>query len=386
MSSKKLPLPESVLPTDSVQLGSKKSIAAPRLFRDLSPNSSQSIFSIESFKREARPIDKNLFHSRPPVERMDKYLPNVTHNESFSRSFNRIDVNLPSADVVVDVSDPVALFRPSLAQSKPSARGYDSDHSYYAEDENDDLTNNNNVKEEALSIHLQHTEDDESDETNCKYRQKIGDTSTSTSLTMMTSSGPQTNEVLTLVDDAASATDADHMTDDAEVEMNSMFNECPDNRMLDFDTDFGGQRTGEAMAFTDDDECRSKSSSSMHDHTTDGGASEFLYDSDATSFRNSDLFETSRPRSGNNNNLLITDLDHFNEQLSKMIKNHDYLFDNLKSGNHAGVDNIAGLPSFDSNMNLPVKSNTLASFSLSGNAKNEATNDTNNNKNSELEF
>lgn len=207
------------------------------------------------------------------------------------------------------------------------------------------------------------------------------------------------------------------MTDDAELtelhDCSLLFTaeETEDNtnskirQPTDFDADFlGGRRTGVAMLSDDEDDDDddqeddgesgdqlSSSSADLHlqgyrlhennsntnTTTTDGGgnggASEFVYDSDATSLRNSGLFDLNAPENGNGGDQqpdsLISSIGQFNEQISRMINGHhhhnggqQYLFadDSLESaalvGTNGGLSTgPQSFESFDSNMNLPLE-------------------------------
>ncbi|KAJ6225324.1 hypothetical protein RDWZM_003869 [Blomia tropicalis] len=274
---------------------------------------------------------------------------NYSHSSASNSQINMPqNQNQSQKDVIINLNEY------KVHQDKHANVGYDSDSSYYGEDEYEE----NNIPYERQFVPMEQSDDSLDD--GLQPTKKI--------------SRDNINEALAnnRLDDAVSID-----VECANSELNSMFNECPDNRMLDFDHDFG--RPHMLATNFDDDYDHSDSSKSLSVHETTDCGSEFLYDSDAASLNPFPVDELEHSNVLNNNQLMITDLDQFNEQLSQMIQNHDRFYDNLPPKR---VATKGQSESFDRNMNPSVPD--CIRITSSNNISNENESGDNNN-NSELE-
>lgn len=249
----------------------------------------QSIFSIESKGRQ-------LFGESGVSECAQKIV------NPFMASSSRMARNDgPKALLDDNANDLIQLETFKVAES--------DDSSYYAEDENEDNHNNNNNNEDFQ---------DES-------------TKAASGTTRLE------NAALESLDNC--------LTDFENGELNSLFAECPDNRSVDFDVDFGHRSipllSTECLT-SDEEEMSSKTTSSIHDHTTTDGGSEFLYDSDGQSLNPDRLLQQLSRK------VIVTDLD---QQISMLLSG-----DGWRTQPESGRENFE---IYDSNMNRSMESGSL---------------------------
>ncbi|KAH7645384.1 adenylate cyclase-like protein [Dermatophagoides farinae] len=307
---------------------------------------------------------------------------NADEMNKINRRFDRI--RNPTNETVSHFDDNANLISSSIPNYSPdddsdnhrnvsfienTRPDYESDDSYYAEDENDDHVNNNNNNNFSPINRHQFISDNES---NSKHRtSKTHDCSMDVTL-LEQSMATTTNATETFAANNENLTEDDggYLDNGAISDLNSMFNECPDSRMEDFDRDFEPFRHNnhsfirplrsiEDILLNDCDDGESMisidKSSSVHE-TTDC-TSEFLYDSDAAFNQQATGFidtSTSNIISNNNNHdkLLVTDLDSLESHFGlPLLQNDNQPIDDNRLSPSSSKHHHDSKCSFDINMN-----------------------------------
>ena len=308
-------------------------------------DSPQSIFSIDSFQKGKKLYQTGTNHDEPNISSLNARRLNTNplcyvdskpgrkcdrFESNFEPRFGHVTLLDDNANLKQDFSSELLHFndnhRDVLQQKRRPV--YESDDSYYAdEDENEDQHNNLKV-EDSDEV----DEDDDLNDGNGQHRELPNKyvsmhSARSETMIMPMNNAPDTKGGT--IDDVVSFSNDNGLTDAecAMSELNSMFNECPDNRMLDFDNDFGQQSapmSSESCSSNEDDNEQSMSSKTSSIHEMTDGASEFLYDSDGQSIHRQQLLEEFQLNgnfmdNNNGNRLLVTDLDSLDHHLSMML-------------------------------------------------------------------